>query len=126
MVAGSAAIWSQWPWLTAMHSISPNSMPRLAQLRRKMAPSGPVSNSITWRSDSGGRCQPAAKAEICAQQRLARQRFGAGADDVRKLRYREQRLADVIIADIVGDDIDRQLVERAERAAGLVRFYPRL
>ncbi len=47
--AGNAAMWSQWPWLTAMHSISPSAMPRLAQLRMKIAPSGPVSNSIAWR-----------------------------------------------------------------------------
>src|SRR6266851_5199382 len=50
IVAGNAAMWSQCPWVTAMHSTSPSRIPRLAQLRMKIAPSGPVSNSMVRRT----------------------------------------------------------------------------
>jgi hypothetical protein len=61
---------------------------------------------------AGLRHETAAEAEIGAEQRFARQDRGAGAHDVGEFGDGEQRLADVIVADVVGDDIDRQRIER--------------
>lgn len=69
-------------------------MPRLAQLRMKL------------------RYQPQALAEIAAQQRFAGDRRRPGANDIGELGNREQRLADIIVADIVGQHIDGKTIDR--------------
>ncbi len=61
------------------------------------------------------RCQPAAEPQIGAQQRLARQHRGPGAHHIGELGNREQRLADISVADIVGNHIDHQRIERNQR-----------
>jgi hypothetical protein len=49
-----------------------------------------------------------AVAQVGRQQRLARDLGGAGQHHVGEFRHREGRLADVGVADIVGEDVDGQ------------------
>lgn len=53
--------------------------------------------------------------EIGRKQRLAGNHLGAGEDDVGELGDREQCLADVGVADVVGDHLDDERVDRLER-----------
>src|SRR5689334_11662909 len=65
------------------------------------------------------RHQPQAVAEIAAQQRLTRDRLSPGAHDIGELGDREQRLGDIIVADIVGQHIDGQTIDGIESVADL-------
>ena len=57
------------------------------------------------------RTQTQAVAKIGGQQRLAGNHLGAAENDVGELRHGKQRLADIGVADIVGDNLDRERVD---------------
>jgi hypothetical protein len=54
------------------------------------------------------------KAKVSAQQRLAGNDLRSGQNDVGKLRHREQSLADIGVADIVGDHLHDERIDRPE------------
>jgi hypothetical protein len=63
--------------------------------------------------------QPQSVTEICAQQRLAGDRLGAGAHHIGEFGNGKQRLADVGVAHVVGDDVHAQRIELFEGVADL-------
>jgi hypothetical protein len=66
--------------------------------------------------------EPKPEAEIRAQQGLTRNHLRPGKNDVGKFRDREQCLADIGIADIVGDDVDGERINRLERRTSRTGF----
>ena len=70
---------------------------------------------------AGLRTQAQAIAQVGGQQRLAGDLRGARQHDVGEFRHREGRLADVGVADIVGEDVDGEGVDDG-KGRRLVRF----
>ena len=68
---------------------------------------------------AGLRDQPQSITEVRAKQALTGDCLGPGTNDVGELRYRKQSLADISIADVVGQDIDSKRIDRAKRVADL-------
>jgi hypothetical protein len=62
--------------------------------------------------------EPQAIAEVGDAQGLSGNHLGAGGDDVGQFRRRERRLGDVGIADVVGEHVDHERVDRDERRPG--------
>jgi hypothetical protein len=61
-----------------------------------------------------GRDQSQPEAEIGAQQRFAGQHTRSAADHIAELRDRERRLADVVVADVVGQHRDAEGIQRLQ------------
>jgi hypothetical protein len=66
--------------------------------------------------DYVARHQPQSVTEVRAKQALTGDCLGPGTNDVGELRYRKQSLADIRIADAVGQDIDSKRIDRTKES----------